>query len=197
MKNYHTKYALLLISGLILNATTWANEDRLFMLVSHCTVCHGPNGSSLGPATPTIAGMTPLTFVKAMEEYRDEERPSTIMKHLAKGYNDEDYKIMADYFAKQKSVPPRQSVDSDKVKRGAKWHKKYCEECHTDESVYTAKSTIIVGQWKPYLRFTFEDFMTGHRDMPLSALKMIRAMLKAEGKESIDDLIHFYASQVE
>ncbi|MDM8562078.1 hypothetical protein QUF54_01870, partial [Candidatus Marithioploca araucensis] len=178
-------------------ATTWANDDRSFMLVSHCTVCHGPNGSSLGPATPTIAGMTPLTFVKAMKEYRDEKRPSTVMKHLAKGYTDEDYKIMGDYFAKQKSVPPLQTVDGDKVKKGAKLHKKYCEECHINESVYTAKSTIIVGQWMPYLRLTLDDFITGHRELPLSVLQVIRAMLKAEGKESIDDLVHFYASQVE
>jgi hypothetical protein len=89
-------------------------------------------------------------------------------------------------------------VDGDKVKRGAKWHKKYCEECHTDErSVYTTKSTIIVGQWMSYLRFTFEDFMTEQRELPKPALKIIHDMLRIEGKESVDDLIHFYASQVE
>jgi sulfide dehydrogenase cytochrome subunit len=191
-----TKYVLLLASALFFN-TTWADDGSLSMLVHNCMSCHGPNGASLGPATPTLANMNPSTFIKAMEEFKDNERPSTVMEYIAKGYTDEDYQVMANYFAKQQSIAPQQSVDADKVKRGAKLHQKYCKKCH-DEGVYTTQpSTLIVGQWIPYLRLTLDDFHTGIRELPKRVLKVMQTMVEIEGEKSLDDLVHFYASQAE
>jgi len=140
-----TKYILLLVGSLMLNIT-WADDGSLFMLVGNCMGCHGPNGVSLGPATPNIAGMNPSTFVKAMEEFRDEERPSTVMRHIAKGYSDEDF------------------LDADKVKKGAKLHQKYCQKCHTNSVHTIVGSTNLAGQWMLYLQFTLVDIYTGVRD---------------------------------
>jgi len=69
-----TKYALIFASGLMINTITWADDGSLSMLVGICFRCHDPNGSSLGPATPTIAGLNDETFVEIMEEYKYETR---------------------------------------------------------------------------------------------------------------------------
>lgn len=192
-----TKYVLLLASGLFFNTTSWADDGSLSMLVYNCMSCHGPNGASLGLATPTLASLNPATFINAMEEFRDDERPSTVMKYIAKGYTDEDYQVMANYFAKQQSIAPEQSIDAEKAKRGAILHQKYCQTCH-DEGVYTIQpSTIIVGQWIPYLQLTLNDLQTGIRKLPKRVLKVIETMIETEGEGSIDDLAHFYASQAE
>jgi len=189
-----TQYALLLIGGLMLNITTWADDGS--MLVGNCVGCHGPKGASLGPATPSIGGMNAFTFIKAMEEFRDDERPSTIMRYIAKAYTDEDFQMMADYFAKQVFVPHQQAVNAERAERGAKRHQTYCEKCHTESAYRVQGSTILAGQWMPYLQFTLNDFYTGTRDIPKNMQNNVQNMVKAHGIESLNDVTHFYGSQV-
>ncbi len=196
-----TQYTLLLASGMMLSASTWASEmDRLsLMLNGTCMVCHGSQGSSVGPATPTIAGMDSEDFVDAMIEYKSGERPSTIMGRLAKGYTEDQFQMMADYFAKQPFVRYQQTVDALKVKSGAKLHDKYCEKCHEDSGYNLSDdgAAILAGQWMPYLQFTLTDFHAGVRDMPRKMKKRMKKMVKKEGEKSLDELVHFYGSLTE
>jgi sulfide dehydrogenase cytochrome subunit len=39
------------------------------MLANTCAGCHGPDGASGGPATPTIAGLSTEYFVEVMNGY--------------------------------------------------------------------------------------------------------------------------------
>lgn len=48
-----------------------------------------------------------------------------------------------------------------------------------------------------YLQFTLVDIYTGVRDMPIRVLQIVENMVQLEGIESVDNLIHFYASQTE
>jgi sulfide dehydrogenase cytochrome subunit len=193
-----TRYALLLASGLMINTTTWADDGSLFMLVGTCFSCHGPNGSSLGPTTPTIAGLDDDTFVEIMEEFKNDERPSTIMGRIAKGYAEADFRQMAKYFAKQPFVRYPQAVNAEKVKRGATWHQQYCERCHQDDGyVDYEASGILAGQWMPYLQFSLADFQASARNMPRKMKIQIRKMIKAHGEESLNDIVHFYGSQTQ
>jgi len=190
-------YTLLLASSLLFNPTANATDDsNLFLLVGNCEGCHGPNGVSLGPAIPTIAGMTVDTFVEAMEDYQQEKRPSTIMTRIAKGYNSTDFQQMAKYFAEKTFVRYPQTVDSKKVARGREFHYDYCEKCHEDGG-YTDEdgSGILAGQWMPYLQFSLVDFHTGVRRMPRKMKQRLQKMVKHHGENSLDDIVHFYASQ--
>ena len=190
------RYALLLASGLLLYTTTWADDGSLSMLVSPCFGCHGSNGSSVGIATPTIAGLEDDTFVEIMEEYKYDERPSTIMGRIAKGYTDEDFSQMAEYFGRQPFVRYRQAVDANKVKRGARLHDKYCEKCHDDGGYEDEHgSGIIAGQWMPYLQFSLADFQARVRNQPRKMKRRLRKMVQAYGEGSLDDIVHFYGSQ--
>jgi sulfide dehydrogenase cytochrome subunit len=197
MANQHKKY-IILAAGLIISQTAWADELPL-MLIGNCTVCHGLTGSSVGPATPTIAGMDSEDFVDAMLEYQNDKRPSTIMGRIAKGYRKADFQMMADYFAQQEIVRYSQSVDAEKVEKGKKLHKKYCERCHENNGYgYTEEGYgILAGQRMPYLRFSLTDYQTGVRDMPRKMEKRMQKMVTKHGEESLEDLIHFYGSQTQ
>ena len=50
------------------------------MLADTCAGCHGVDGSSVGPASPSIAGMSAEYFTETMEAFKSGERPSTIMQ---------------------------------------------------------------------------------------------------------------------
>ncbi len=189
-------YALILASGLMLNTTTWANDGSLFMLVGSCFGCHGQNGSSLGPAMPTIAGLEDETFVEIMEEYKYDERHSTIMGRIAKSYTDGELQQMANYFAKQPFVRYPQAVDADKVKKGAKLHRQYCEKCHDDDGYEDEHgSGIVAGQRMLYLQFSLADFKARVRNQPRKMKRRLRKMIQAHGEASLDNLVHFYGSQ--
>ncbi len=182
--------------ALIFYTTTWANDQNIPMVVGPCITCHGAGGSSVGPATPTIAGREKECFIEIMEGYRDNERLSTVMGRLAKGYTDADFKIMADYFYEQPIVRYPQNVDIAKVEKGQKLHDKYCETCHENEECEESEGyNLFVGQRMPYLQYSLTDFLSGNREMPKKMEKYLLKMIKEQGKESLDDIVHFYGSQ--
>jgi sulfide dehydrogenase cytochrome subunit len=185
-----------MLSGLVFSMTSYAAEANPPLVASTCVGCHGTGGSSVGPATPTIAGISADTFVEAMQAYQKDERPSTIMGRIAKGYTEKELKVMADYFSQQNFVRYAQEVDAEKVKRGAKLHDEYCEKCHEEQGyVDEDGSAILAGQWLPYLQFSLADFHGGERDMSKKMRKRMEKMVKKQGEGSLEDIAHFYASQ--
>jgi len=68
------------------------------MLSITCNGCHGPDGKSTG-AIPSIGGKSAEYIEKALLDFRDDKRPSTVMKRHAKGYSDAEIKLIAEYFA--------------------------------------------------------------------------------------------------
>ena len=71
------------------------------MLSITCNGCHGTDGKSTG-AIPAIAGKSTEYLEKAMMDFRDDKRPSTVMKRHAKGYSDAQIKLIAEYFSGKK-----------------------------------------------------------------------------------------------
>lgn len=72
------------------------------MMGNTCAGCHGTHGRLKGEAFVPLAGMQESTFIKAMQDFRSGARPATLMGHVARGYNDEQIKAMAEFFAKVK-----------------------------------------------------------------------------------------------
>ncbi|MES9939429.1 MAG: c-type cytochrome [Candidatus Thiodiazotropha sp. 6PLUC2] len=192
-----------LIGALVLSASSVAfaaDEKPLMsgasatMLANTCAGCHGTHGASAGPATPSIGGMSAVYFEEVMQGFKDAEIKSTIMTRIAKGYSEDEIKAMGEYFSKQPFVMAKQSFDADKAKKGAKLHDKYCEKCHADNGTSAEDdSGILMGQLTPYLHYTMADFKAGDREMTKKMKKKVNQLLKKEGNDGIDALLHFYA----
>jgi len=185
-----------LFIGTLPSSVGAAETATASMLSNTCAGCHGTNGSSVGPASPSIAGISNDYFIETMQAYKKGERPATIMTRIAKGYSDEEIKLMAGFFSKQKFVRYEQKFDSKQAKVGKKLHKKYCNKCHEDSGRSAEDDAgILAGQWAPYLHYTMDDFNNGSREMEKKMKKKLKQLRKAEGDKGIDALIHFYASQ--
>ena len=61
-----------------------------------CYVCHGPAGQSAAPI-PTIARVPADVVRMRMLEFKTDQRPSTVMARIAKGYSDEQIATISDY----------------------------------------------------------------------------------------------------
>ena len=162
------------------------------MLADTCAGCHGTDGSSVGPASPTIAGMSEAYFTETMEAFKSGDRPSTIMQRIAKGYTDEEIELMAGFFADQPFVRMPQETDAAKVAKGEELYDKNCENCHAENGADPEDdSGILAGQWLPYMTFAMQDFTSGTREMPKKMKKKVEKLDEAQ----LEALLHFFASQ--
>lgn len=193
-KNKHRAIKTALLVGCIGFAPLVFAGASAEMLANNCVGCHGPDGNSLGPASPSIAGMDKNNFADIMQSYKSEGgRYSTIMGRIAKGFDDQEIDLLAGYFASKKRTHPEQTVDQAMVASGAKIHKKTCKKCHEDAE---EGDIILNGQWKPYVLNTMHDFSQLDTDAIKS--KDIRKMVKKLKKMSDADrkaIADFYASQ--
>lgn len=174
-----------------------APPDAVTMIAGTCVGCHGANGTSRGPASPTIAGMAVETFVDAMKGFQDGSRPATIMDRIAKGYTEDEIKQLAVYFNKQPFGRAPNQVDAAKVKLGKSLHNEFCKKCHADNGKKDEDgSNVLAGQWLPYLRFAMEDFTGGQRKMEKKMKGQVEDVQKKD-PGGLDALLQFYASQTD
>jgi len=188
---------LIVLGGLSVSGNSLAGTASALDLANTCAGCHGIDGNSNGPAIPTLAGASAEYFTESMLNYQDPEgRASTIMSRIAKGYSEDEIKLMANYFAKQEMVRQQQVFDPKSAKAGAKLHKKYCEKCHEDGGRSAEDdSGVMAGQWMEYLTFTMVDFRNGDREMTKKMKKKVQKLEKEKGGEAFKQLINYYGSQ--
>lgn len=83
---------------MLLSLTASADElSRASMLSYTCAGCHGTDGISPG-SIPSIACKSADTIEKALKEYRDGKRFSTVMGRHVKGYTDQEIQLIAGFF---------------------------------------------------------------------------------------------------
>jgi cytochrome c553 len=71
-------------------------------LAATCANCHGTAGKGIpNGSIPKLAGLKNEYFVEQMQAFKTGTRPATIMHQLAKGYSDEQIRLLASYFASQ------------------------------------------------------------------------------------------------
>ena len=73
-------------------------------LAATCANCHGTNGQARGEV-PGLAGVPAPNIVAAMAEFKAGTRSATLLHQIAKGYTDEQVRLIAAYFAAQPARP--------------------------------------------------------------------------------------------
>jgi len=202
---YKTLTRAALVAGLAVGAAfsaTAAEKPKTIMgadaamLSNTCAGCHGTNGNSMGPAAPSIAGLSPTYFEETMVGFASGEIPSTIMTRIAKGYTEDEIKAMAKFYGGQSFVKATQSFDDKLAAKGAKLHDKYCEKCHADGGQSAEDDAgVLAGQWTPYVNWTLADYKAGDREATKKMKKKLSELLEREGNDGVIALLNFYASQ--
>lgn len=68
------------------------------MLSDACTTCHGTDGKGSGKI-PKLKGLDANDISESMHGFQTGEEKATIMHRYAKGYTNEELKLIANYFA--------------------------------------------------------------------------------------------------
>lgn len=190
------------------------------MLAETCAGCHGTDGLSAGPASPILAASNAEYFIESMKGFQDGKVYSTVMGRIAKGYTEDEIKLMAEYFQAKPFKGAKQTFDAKLAEKGAKLHDKFCEKCHSEGGkpltgeAATAKAKgkeadkddedaeggdeeyqILAGQWTAYLAYAMEDFKEGRREIPKKMKTKLKDLEAKNGEAGLQALFAFYASQ--
>ena len=85
--------------------TTNPNPVPAAVMAHSCAACHGTNGQLGDEFFKPLAGMPVQQFVRTMTDFREGQRPATLMGHVARGFTDADLQSMGEFFAAVKTAP--------------------------------------------------------------------------------------------
>jgi cytochrome c553 len=82
-------------------ATTPLRAPDVAVLAASCANCHGPDGRSTG-GIPTLRGLPDAYLLQRLQAFKaGTAQDATVMTRLAKGYDDEQLKALAQWFSKK------------------------------------------------------------------------------------------------
>ncbi|MBI2316687.1 MAG: cytochrome c4 [Betaproteobacteria bacterium] len=128
-------------------------------LASACTKCHGEDGNSKTPGTPSLAGQQPHYLVAAIQEYHQGERKTATMKSMLRESNKTDLENLAVYFAAQTPVQRPAPASGDPA--AGEPLSAMCGGCHGSHGVSADAATpSLAGQDARYLVKSIKAYRT-------------------------------------
>lgn len=103
-----------------------------------CAGCHGPDGNSMIPMYPKLAGQGSHYIAKQLHDFKSGQRKDPIMSGMAAGLSDQDIVNLAAYYASVATKPGAVSADAKVVALGRKIYRggdaktgvAACMSCH-------------------------------------------------------------------
>jgi cytochrome c553 len=184
MNNLALFYALQTPAG----AKTPASGDRAAGkdAAASCAGCHGDQGVSGAPLTPSLAGQDAQYTVAALQAYKGGLRNDETMKGLTASLDNNAMKNLAAYYAAQEPKAPnvRKPLTTEE------WAQR-CDRCHGVNGNSTdPRLPMLAGQRADYLRKALQ----GYRARTRKSNEMA-AMSDGLSEDDLDNLAAYYARQ--
>jgi len=136
-----------------------------------CTACHGPNGNSVNPEWPRLAGQSAVYIAEQLRLFRSGVRNNPIMMPLASALSDQDISDLAVYYEAQS--PTGLEADPSYWKSGealylsgdAKREVPACVACHgpVGRGNLAAGYPALRAQQSVYVVKQLNDYASGAR----------------------------------
>ncbi len=156
-----------LILALVLTAfaTAPGSADTFADRKEQCVACHGGNGVSPTPETPSLGGETELFALHQLVAFRDGQRKSDIMNEMMKGMSDDDLRAAAAFVAAMPPPPPSAKPgEPERMARGKKLaEQNRCNVCHNADYAGQDQVPRLRNQREDYLVKSLRDYKTGKR----------------------------------
>jgi cytochrome c553 len=157
-----------------------------------CAACHGRDGNSTIPGTPSLAGQ-PVYFTHwQLIKYRDGRRKDPLMSPFAQSLSDTDMADLAAYYEAQRPRQRPAKIDGAKVAAGrelAALH--HCTSCHKPGLVGQQQVPRLAGQDFDYLLKLLRGFKAKTASDLDGTMTMAAQPLQ---EQDVLNLVHFMAS---
>lgn len=156
-----------------------------------CAACHGPDGNSITPAFPNLAGQGAGYLVKQLMEFKSGARENVQMYGFAAALSEQDMQNIAAYYSSQE--PKLGIADPEQVELGESIYRggilasgtPACLACHGPQGTgnEAAKWPRLAGQHAGYTEAQLKAFRAGERNNDLN--EMMRNAAKRMTDEEI------------
>jgi len=191
---FRTTIRTLLVTSLGLMAAQGALAQDAKTKAAACGACHGPDGNSVNPEWPTLAGQHPTYVVAQLHAFKDGARKDPNMNAMAAPLSDQDMTDLAGYFASQTLKVP--SVDAETASAGAKLYRggnaetgvPACMACHGPNGAGNAAADYpaVRGQHAKYTTLQLNAYKSGARTTdPKSIMRTIAARMSSEEIDAV------------
>jgi cytochrome c553 len=159
-----------------------------------CLACHGADGRSRIPETPSLGGQPSFFSVAQLFLFREGRRDSQAMIAAAKGLTNDDLLAFADRITKLPPPPPPDGApDPDRFARGLRLTRRHpCGVCHNPDFSGREQMPRLANQREDYLLKAMRDYKSGARLGYGGAMAQELAGL-SDG--DLVDLAHFLSHQ--
>jgi cytochrome c553 len=154
------------------------HQAALRVAVTTCATCHGPQGHSISPKFPNLAGQRPEYFAAQMNNFRSHTRgdPDALgyMWGMAAPLDDDMIVALAAYYSSQQ---PARGVAADRetIARGQNIYRNgvasagipACIACHGANATGAASFPALAGQSAQYLTKQLRSFQSNLRDVAI------------------------------
>ena len=156
-----------------------------------CGACHGPDGNSMAPNFPKLAGQGDRYLLKQLHEIKDGKRQILEMTGQLNNLNDQDLADIAAYYASQKSsvgaADPALVARGEELFRGGDLQKGLpaCTGCHAPDGQGNAPAGFphVGGQHASYIEKQLTDFREGDRTNDGDSMIMRAIAAKLSNKD--------------
>lgn len=157
-----------------------------------CAACHGPNGNSVVPQFPILAGQTSRYIYLQLRDYKEGRRNDPVMAPIAQPLTRDDMLDLAGFFAAQKPRPNGFNADAARAARGKKKaDETLCSMCHLGGFSGQNEIPRVAGQQYEYTVKQLRDFKNRVRTNDAGNMTAVARTLS---EQDIEDLGHYTAS---
>jgi cytochrome c553 len=153
-----------------------------------CSACHGPQGHSVSPVFPNLAGQQSAYITLQLDAFRGHLRgdpnAQAYMWGMASQLSDDTIKSLADYYSAQKPMQEPVGADKALLAEGEKIYTQgvaaqgvpACATCHGAKADGAGAFPRLAGQHVDYLVGQLEGFKSGTRSNAPIMLAVVRTM---------------------
>ena len=164
-----------------------------------CGACHNPDGNSMAPNFPKLAGQGEKYLTKQLHDIKSGKRTVLEMTGMLAAFNDQDLADIAAYFASQQgsvgAADPKLVARGEALFRGGDLSKGLpaCTGCHSPNGAGLAAAGFphLGGQHSTYIAKQLTDFREGERtnDGDATTMRTIAAKLSNKDIEALSSYI--------
>lgn len=193
------KFKYSLLAGLLAVSLSGLQVSANDIAKGQCAACHGPDGNSINPEWPSLAGQHPKYVIQQLQAYKSGERENPNMSAMVTNLSEDDMVALAEYYAE--GAPKIGAIETEQIAAGEKLYRggdkakgiPACMACHGPNGAGNpaANYPALRGQHAKYTSIQLEAYRSGQRKTGAERKSMMQTIAAKMSDEDIASVARY------